>query len=62
MCFYDLIYDFSARGDKLKEAKSEAERIINAYRAEMEVSYQVSLAKVSHYFLLFIIMIKIYLK
>mmetsp|Transcript_121252 Transcript_121252/g.238273 ORF Transcript_121252/g.238273 Transcript_121252/m.238273 type:complete len:110 (+) Transcript_121252:154-483(+) len=34
-----------ARGDKMKEAKSEAERIINAYRAEMEVSYQVSLAK-----------------
>jgi hypothetical protein len=30
----------------MKEAKSEAERIISAYRAEMEVNYQVSLAKV----------------
>ena len=48
-------YDFSARGDKMKEAKSEAERIINAYRAEMEVSYQVSLAKVSSNFLIIII-------
>ena len=30
----------------MKEAKSEAERIVSSYRAEMEVNYQVSLAKV----------------
>jgi hypothetical protein len=31
----------------MKEAKSEAEKIISSYKAEMEVNYQVSLAKVS---------------
>lgn len=31
----------------MKEAKSEAEKIISNYRAEMEVNYQVSLAKVN---------------
>lgn len=30
----------------MKEAKSEAERIISSYKAEMEVNYQVALAKV----------------
>ena len=31
----------------MKEAKSEAEQIISAYRAEMEAMYQKSLATVS---------------
>lgn len=30
----------------MKEAKTEAEKVIANYRAEMEVNYQVSLAKV----------------
>eukprot|EP01032_Pedospumella_encystans_P010144 gene10144-11882_t len=34
-----------ARGDRMKEAKSEAEKIIANYRAEMEATYQVALAK-----------------
>mmetsp|Transcript_47596 Transcript_47596/g.97320 ORF Transcript_47596/g.97320 Transcript_47596/m.97320 type:complete len:112 (+) Transcript_47596:75-410(+) len=36
-----------ARGDRMKEAKSEAEKIISDYRAEMELKYQDSLAKVT---------------
>ena len=36
-----------ARGDRMKEAKSEAEKIIASYKADMEATYQVSLAKVS---------------
>lgn len=36
-----------ARVDRMKEAKSEAEQIISAYRAEMEAKYQTSLAAVS---------------
>lgn len=36
----------SARVDKMKEAKTEAEQIIAAYRAEMEANYQAKLAKV----------------
>lgn len=36
-----------ARVDRMKEAKSEAEQIISAYRAEMEAMYQESLATVS---------------
>jgi hypothetical protein len=35
----------------MKEAKSEAEQIISAYRAEMEAQYQKSLATVSSMFL-----------
>ena len=30
----------------MKEAKSEAEKIIAGYKADMEATYQVSLAKV----------------
>lgn len=41
----------SARVDRMKEAKSEAEQIISAYRAEMEAQYQKSLATVSSMFL-----------
>ena len=37
----------AARGDKMKEAKTEADKIIAAYRSEMEADYQASLAKVS---------------
>lgn len=37
----------TARVDRMKEAKSEAEQIISAYRAEMEAMYQKSLATVS---------------
>lgn len=35
-----------ARGDRLKEAKTEAEAIIAEYRAELEANYQAALAKV----------------
>jgi len=38
-----------ARVDRMKEAKSEAEHIIAAYRAEMETTYQRSLAEVLCY-------------
>ncbi len=34
-----------ARGDRMKEAKHEAEQIVSAYRAEMEAKYQGKLAK-----------------
>jgi hypothetical protein len=37
----------TARGDKMKEAKTEADKIIAAYRSEMEADYQASLAKVN---------------
>lgn len=37
----------SARVDRMKEAKSEAEQIIAAYKAEMEANYQRNLATVS---------------
>lgn len=37
---------FLARVDRMKEAKTEAEQIIAAYRAEMEANYQAKLAKV----------------
>ena len=47
MYFFTTFHElFTARGDRMKEAKSEAERIVSSYRAEMEVNYQVSLAKV----------------
>ena len=42
------LFVFVARGDRMKEAKSEAETIIAAYRAEMEANYQMSLAKVKN--------------
>ncbi|RYH24577.1 V-type ATPase subunit G [archaeon] len=35
------------RGDRLKEAKIEAERIVAAYKAEMEATYQDALAKIN---------------
>ena len=35
-----------ARVDRMKEAKTEAEQIISAYRAEMEASYKSKLASV----------------
>jgi hypothetical protein len=35
-----------ARGERMKEAKSEAEAIVAAYRAEMESNYQQSSVKV----------------
>jgi vacuolar-type H+-ATPase subunit H len=44
LCFLHLS---PARVDRMKEAKSEAEQIISAYRAEMEATYQKSLAAVS---------------
>lgn len=43
---FQLIVFLSARVDKMKEAKTEAEQIIAAYRAEMEANYQAKLAKV----------------
>jgi len=42
-----VIMSITARGDKMKEAKTEADKIIAAYRSEMEADYQASLAKVS---------------
>jgi hypothetical protein len=36
-----------ARVDRMKEAKVEAEQIIQAYKAEMESTYQKSLSAVS---------------
>lgn len=36
-----------ARADRLKEAKAEAEQIVNAYRAEMEATYKEAQLKVS---------------
>lgn len=41
-----LTNDCVARVDRLKEAKSEAESIIAAYRAELEAKYQTALSKV----------------
>jgi vacuolar-type H+-ATPase subunit H len=41
------LYVLIARVDRLKEAKSEAEQIIAAYRAELEQNYQTLLAKQS---------------
>lgn len=38
-----------ARVDRMKEAKSEAEQIIAAYRAEMEANYQSQSAKAQHF-------------
>jgi vacuolar-type H+-ATPase subunit H len=35
-----------ARVDRMKEAKTEAEQIIAAYRAEMEAAYQAKLSSV----------------
>jgi hypothetical protein len=37
----------TARVDRMKEAKTEAEQIISAYRAEMEAAYRSKLATVS---------------
>lgn len=34
-----------ARTDRLKEAKSEAEQIIAAYRSELEANYKIALDK-----------------
>jgi vacuolar-type H+-ATPase subunit H len=42
-----VIYYCTARVDRMKEAKVEADQIIAAYRAEMEAVYQKSLATVS---------------
>ena len=39
----------------MKEAKSEAEKIIAAYKAEMEANYQSKLSMVRLIFVLFII-------
>lgn len=35
------------RVERMKEAKSEAEQVIAAYRAEMEAEYQKEVSKVS---------------
>ena len=45
---YIIYYVSVARGDRMKEAKSEAEKIIASYKADMEATYQVSLAKVRY--------------
>ena len=37
----------------MKEAKTEAEKVVANYRAEMEVNYQVSLAKVTRFLCMF---------
>ena len=40
-----IILLLSARVDRMKEAKSEAEKIISTYKAEKESSYQAALGK-----------------
>lgn len=40
-----------ARVDRMKEAKSEAEQIVAAYRAEMEAAYQAKLNMVTLFLL-----------
>ena len=39
-------FDCADRVTKMKEAKSEAEKLISAYKSELETNYQASLAKV----------------
>lgn len=41
-----LIMYLAARVDRMKEAKSESEQIIAAYKKELEASYQASIANV----------------
>jgi hypothetical protein len=40
------MFVYVARVDRMREAKTEAESIIAAYRAEMEANYQKNLAQV----------------
>ena len=47
MTIHYNVHKSIARGDRLKEAKVEAEQIISAYRSELEEKYLSTLAKVS---------------